>query len=341
VGGYSTLVCAAGERVLAAHGFGIVPQRGLDGIEEADTVIVPGIADETARLPEETLSALRLAAARGARMASICTGAFVLGQAGLLSGRRATTHWTSIEEFRRQFPDVQVEPDVLYVDEGDLITSAGVAAGIDMCLHLVRRDRGAEAANRAARRVVVAPHRDGGQAQFIDAPVPAAPDTSLEATRAWALERLREPLTVDAMARHAGYAPRTFARRFRAETGTTPLQWLVAQRVLHARRLLETTELPIEHVAFEAGFGTAVSLREHFRRATRTTPTAYRAAFRLTRVAAAGGHRVEPGADPRDVATISFDTRTESSPHPDVATIRPSMRDKSSRRRADRRGRLA
>jgi transcriptional regulator GlxA family with amidase domain len=275
VRGYETVVCAATPHVSAAHGFGIVAPAGLEALAAADTVVVPGIADETTPLGEPTLAALR---ATRARMVSICTGAFVLGWAGLLDGRRATTHWRSIDEFRRQFPRVEVDPDVLYVDEGDLLTSAGVAAGIDLCLHLVARDHGAEAANRAARRVVVAPHRAGGQAQFIDRPLPVA-SGSLEATREWALGRLEEPLTIEAMARHAGFAPRTFARRFRAETGTTPLQWLLTQRVLLARRLLEATDLPVEHVAARAGFGTAVSLREHFRRAVATTPTAYRAAF--------------------------------------------------------------
>ena len=279
VRGYETVVCAATPQVAAAHGFGIAAPAGLEALAAADTVVVPGIADERARLPEETLETLRAAARRGARMASICTGAFVLGQAGLLDGRRATTHWRHVDDLRAQFPLVEVEPDVLYVDEGDLVTSAGVAAGIDLCLHLVRRDLGAEAANAAARRVVVAPHRDGGQAQFVDRPVPAAAAAGLEPTRAWALERLHEPLTVEAMAGHAGYAPRTFARRFRQETGTTPLQWLLAQRVVHARRLLETTDLPVEHVADRAGFGSAVNLREHFRRHVATTPTAYRRAF--------------------------------------------------------------
>ena len=282
VRGYETVVCAAAPHVAAAHGFGIVAPAGLGALASAATVIVPGMADEQARLPDATLDALRTAAARGARMASICTGAFALGQAGLLDGRRATTHWWHVDQLQEQFPLAQVEPDVLYVDEGDLLTSAGVAAGIDLCLHLVRRDRGAEAANAAARRVVVAPHRDGGQAQFIDRPVPSAQEGGLEPTRAWALERLHEPLTVEAMARHAGYAPRTFARRFRQETGTTPLQWLLAQRVIHARRLLETTSLPVEDVAAQAGFGTAVNLREHFRRHVATTPTAYRRAFSPT-----------------------------------------------------------
>jgi transcriptional regulator GlxA family with amidase domain len=247
--------------VPSTTGFAIDVPRGLDAVAEADTV-------------------LRAAHERGARVASICTGAFVLAQAGLLDGRRATTHWAHAERLARHYPAVTVDPGVLYVDEGDVLTSAGVAAGIDLCLHLVRRDHGAEVANAVARRIVVAPHRDGGQAQFVEAPLPPAGNRGLEATRAWAAHRLREPLTVAAMARHAACSERTFARRFRAETGTTPLQWLLGQRVLHARRLLEATDLPVEHVADEAGFGTAASLRSHFRRATATTPLAYRRTFR-------------------------------------------------------------
>jgi transcriptional regulator GlxA family with amidase domain len=275
---YDTVVCAPTPEITTAQGFGIRAQAGLDVLAAADTVIVPGISDEESPTDPVVLEAVRAAAARGARMASICTGAFVLGWAGLLSGRRVTTHWRFADDLSRLFGEAIVEPDVLWVDEGDLVTSAGVAAGIDLCLHLVRRDHGAEAANRVARRMVVAPQRSGGQAQFVERPVPGAAG-SLEATRAWMLERLHEPLTVDAMARHAGYSPRTFARRFRAETGTTPLQWLLAQRVLAAQRLLEASDEPVETVAARCGFGTAAGLREHFRRATATTPTAYRAAF--------------------------------------------------------------
>ena len=217
---------------------------------------------------------------RGARVASICTGAFALAHAGLLDGRRATTHWDSTAALAERFPQVEVDPGVLYVDEGDVLTSAGVAAGVDLCLHIVRRDHGAELAARVARRIVVAPHREGGQAQFIERPIAGPGSGSLEPTRAWARERLAEPLDVRTMARHACVSERTFARRFRAETGTTPLRWLLAQRVLEARRLLEATDLPVETVAGRAGFGTAASLREHFARATATTPTAYRRAFR-------------------------------------------------------------
>jgi transcriptional regulator GlxA family with amidase domain len=212
-------------------------------------------------------------------MVTICTGAFVLAAAGLLDGRRATTHWYYAARLAERHPAITVEPDVLFVDEGEVMTSAGVAAGIDLCLHIVRCDHGADVANAAARRIVVAPHRSGGQAQFIDRPVAGPAGTTLAATRAWMLERLPDALTVADMAAHAGYSERTFARRFRAETGTTPLQWLLSQRVLEARRLLEECDLPVEAIAWRCGFGTAASLRDHFRRATATTPTAYRRAF--------------------------------------------------------------
>jgi transcriptional regulator GlxA family with amidase domain len=280
-GRYAFTACGVrAGNVPSTTGFAIDVPRGLDAVAEADTVLVPGLRPSQWPPPAAALDALRAAHERGARVASICTGAFVLAQAGLLDGRRATTHWAHAERLARHYPAVTVDPGVLYVDEGDVLTSAGVAAGIDLCLHLVRRDHGAEVANAVARRIVVAPHRDGGQAQFVEAPLRPAGDRGLEATRAWAAHRLREPLTVAAMARHAACSERTFARRFRAETGTTPLQWLLGQRVLHARRLLEATDLPVEHVADEAGFGTAASLRSHFRRATATTPLAYRRTFR-------------------------------------------------------------
>ncbi len=230
-------------------------------------------------LPEELAAALRRVVARGGRVASICTGAFALAHAGLLEGRRATTHWAAAPELARRFPSIEVDPAALYVDEGQVLTSAGLSAGIDLCLHLVRRDHGESMGAAVARAMVAAPHREGGQAQYIDRPLPAR-DGSLAATRRWALDRLEQPLDAAALARHAGVSTRTFARRFRAETGATPLQWLLSQRVLEARRLLERTDLPVEEVAAAAGFGTAASLREHFRRATATTPTAYRRSFR-------------------------------------------------------------
>ncbi|HEV2812854.1 MAG TPA: helix-turn-helix domain-containing protein [Solirubrobacteraceae bacterium] len=267
---------APGE-VPTSTGFSIVASHGLDALERADTVIVPGHAEVTRDWPPEALDALR---SFDGRLVSICTGAFVLAAARLLDGRRATTHWYDAPRLAALYPRVDVDPDVLYVDEGRILTSAGVAAGIDLCLHLVRQDHGAEVANAVARRIVVAPHRSGGQAQFVDRPLPASDADGLEATRAWALARLDEPLTVAAMARHALMSERSFARRFRAETGTTPLRWLIDQRVAHARRLLEQTDLPVEAVAAGAGFGTATGLREHFGRAVQTTPTAYRRAFR-------------------------------------------------------------
>jgi transcriptional regulator GlxA family with amidase domain len=267
-------------KVPTTTGFSLHVERGLEALAEADTVLVPGFAPVSAPPPSRVLEALRAAHARGARIGSICTGAFALAHTGLLDGRRATTHWAYAERLAEWHPAVEVDARVLYIDEDDVVTSAGVAAGIDLCLHLVRRDHGVEAANAIARRIVVAPHRDGGQAQFVEAPLPPTAGRGFAATRAWALERLREPLTVAAMAAHAGCSERTFARRFRAETATTPLQWLLRQRVLHARRLLEATDLPVEDVADRAGFGTATSLRAHFRRATATTPLAYRRTFR-------------------------------------------------------------
>jgi transcriptional regulator GlxA family with amidase domain len=267
-----------GAPVRTTSGFSVVPDRGLKALHRADTVVVPGYAALFDPPPPEALDALRAAARRGARLLSVCTGAFGLAHAGLLDGRRATTHWAWADELARRFPAVAIEPDALFVDEGDVLTSAGLSAGIDLSLHVIRRDFGAEVGERVARHMVAAPHREGGQAQFFKPELP--PSTgSLEPTRRWALERLDEPLDVAAMSRHAGVSPRTFARRFRAETGTTPHQWLLTQRVLEARRLLEATDLPVDEVAWRAGFGTAASLRDHFRRATATTPTAYRRSF--------------------------------------------------------------
>jgi AraC family transcriptional regulator, transcriptional activator FtrA len=212
----------------------------------------------------------------------VCTGAFLLGQAGLLDGRRATTHWMWSGDLARRFPAVEVDRDVLFVDGGDgIFTSAGTAAGIDLCLHLVRLDHGAAVANAVARRMVVPPQRDGGQAQFVAAPVPDdCEDDAIGRTMAWAVERVDQSLGVDDLAREAIMSPRTFARRFRAVTGTTPMQWLLRQRVLHAQRLLETTDLPVERVAERSGFGTPAALRVHFRRVAGTSPLAYRRTFR-------------------------------------------------------------
>ncbi|HKT82919.1 MAG TPA: helix-turn-helix domain-containing protein [Solirubrobacterales bacterium] len=279
---YEFSTCSLDGRPLrSTTGFGVVPEGDHSLLEEADTVVVPAYFDIFSAPPQEAIAALRAAADRGARVISICTGAFALAHAGLLDGRRATTHWAFAAEMARRFPAVEVDAAALYLDEGAVMTSAGLSAGIDLCLHVIREDCGAAVGEQVARHMVAAPHREGGQAQFIERPDPPAVALgSLEATRRWAVEHLAEPLDVAAMSRHAGVSPRTFARRFREETGTTPLQWLLNRRVQEARRLLEESELPIDAVAWQSGFGTAASLRDHFRRITATTPTAYRRSFR-------------------------------------------------------------
>jgi len=278
---YRLTVC--GEQVgpvRTSTGFAIVAEHGLNTLRRADTIVVPGIEDDGIPPQPETLQALRAADRRGVRLISICTGAFVLAAAGILDGRRAATHWRHAADLQRRYPAVEVDARVLYVDDDRVLTSAGVASGIDLCLHVVARDHGAAVANAIARRMVVAPHRGGGQAQFVERALPERSDDGLGATRAWMLERLEQPLTVAAMASHAVRSERSFMRHFRAETGSTPLRWLHEQRILHARRLLEETDMPVEDVAAGSGFGTATNLREHFRRATHTTPTAYRRTFR-------------------------------------------------------------
>lgn len=229
--------------------------------------------------PPAVLDALRAAHARGATLLSVCSGAFLLGATGLLDGRRCTTHWRYAKEFAERFPTASLDPDVLYVDDGDLITSAGTAAGIDACLHLVRRELGSQAATAIARRMVVPPHREGGQRQFIELPVPEHSGDSLQELRDWMIENLVEEHTVPALARRAGMSERTFARRFGAETGTTPHRWLSLQRVQHARELLERTELDVEEVAQRCGFGTSALLRHHFRRVVGVAPHDYRRTF--------------------------------------------------------------
>jgi transcriptional regulator GlxA family with amidase domain len=277
---YEVTCCSeGGAEIATTSGFGLSPEHGLDVLETADTVAVPGYFALLDPPPTAVVEALRDAAGRGARVVSVCTGAFALAHAGLLDGRGATTHWAHADQLAGLFPRVDVDPAALYVDEGEVMTSAGLSAGIDLAMHIVRKDFGAAAGELVARRMVAAPHREGGQAQFIKR-APPGESGSLEATRRWAAERLAEPLDVAAMAQHAAVSPRTFARRFREETGTTPLRWLLAQRVLEAQRLLEESDLPIEEVAWRAGFGTAASLREHFRRMTATTPSGYRRSFR-------------------------------------------------------------
>ncbi len=251
----------------------------LSAVERAGTVVLPGWRDPAEPPPEPLLGAIRSAHGRGARVMSICSGVFVLAATGLLDGRSATTHWRHVERLRVGYPRIRVEPGVLYVDNGSILTSAGSAAGIDAGLHLIRRDHGARVANAVARRLVVPPHRDGGQAQFIDRPVGSDDAPALGAILQWALEHLHEPLTVESLAARSHMSTRTFARRFREATGTTPHRWLTRNRVLRAQELLETTRLGIDEIAALTGLGSAANLRHHFVRIARTTPSRYRAAF--------------------------------------------------------------
>ncbi|WP_371502040.1 helix-turn-helix domain-containing protein [Kitasatospora sp. NBC_00374] len=256
---------------------------GLAELERADTVIVPACADLQGDPPPEQLDALRGAYARGARIASICTGAFTLAAAGLLDGRRATTHWMHAAELAERWPAVKLDPNVLYTQDERIFTSAGECAGLDLCLHLVRLDHGSHVANTLARRMVIPPHREGGQAQYIDQPLPRAESTGLAPALGWARARLHRPLTIDDLAGRAAMSKRSFLRHFRAATGTTPLQWLLHERVARARDLLETTDDTVEHLAEQCGFGSAQSLRVHFTRINRTTPRRYRQTFDSTR----------------------------------------------------------
>jgi transcriptional regulator GlxA family with amidase domain len=274
-----------GGPVRTSAGFTVLPDHDAGLLATADTVLLPGV-QFSATMPDGTLPAevvaVLQAAARRSRVVSICTGAFALAAAGLLDGRRATTHWLYADRFRELHPQVDLDPDVLFVDDGDVLTSAGNAAGIDLLLHLVRSDHGSEVANRAARRSVVAPWRDGGQSQFIERAVPELGDAGTAATRAWALTRLGEPLPLEQLAAHARVSVRTFTRRFRQETGLSPQRWLTQQRVALARQLLESTDTPVERIAAEAGFGTTASLRQHLHAAIGVAPLAYRRTFRGT-----------------------------------------------------------
>ncbi len=263
--------------VRTMSGFGLDVSHGLERIATADLVAVPAIQRDTP-VPDELVTALRAAHDRGARVMSVCSGAFVLGHAGLLDDRDCTTHWSYADELAREFPRARVNADVLYVDCDRVLTSAGTAAGIDAALYLVRQEFGERVANRMARRMVMPPHREGGQRQYVDRPVPVEADTLAE-TLSWMTENLDAELTVDELAQRAHLSSRTFARRFRSETGTTPHHWLTGQRVLAAQRLLEETEQPVETVADLVGFGSAAVLRHHFTRRVGTTPTDYRRTF--------------------------------------------------------------
>jgi len=275
-------VCAAEAGELRSQaGFGIVARHGLRTLAWADIVVVPSWRDPHETPPAPLLAALRRAHARGALIVGLCVGAFVLAEAGLLDGRRATTHWRWAAHFAARYPQVRLDPDVLYVDAGDVLTSAGTAAGIDCCLHVLRRRLGAEAANRMARTLVVPPHRQGSQAQYIEQPVLAtARDTPLTKALDWAARHLDTAHSLDSLAARAAMSRRSFTRHFRQHTGTTVGQWLLAQRLALAQRLLETTVQPVERIAEKAGFGSALSMRQHFGQALNTTPSMYRREFR-------------------------------------------------------------
>ncbi|BEP45140.1 MULTISPECIES: GlxA family transcriptional regulator [Variovorax] len=274
-------VCAPEPGELRTNaGFSLVVPHGLEAIRRARIVVVPSWRDDCSAAPPELVRALQAAHRRGATVVGLCLGAFVLAEAGLLDGRPATTHWKLAPAFARQYPKVKLQPEVLYVEDGNVLTSAGTAAGIDCCLHLLRVRYGAETANRAARRMVVAPHRQGGQAQYIEQPVPATAERDrLAPLLEWLGRHLDRPHELDDLARRALMSRRNFTRRFRESTGTTVGQWMQNQRLALAQRLLETTDHPVERVATGAGFGSAVSLRKHFLSAFKVSPTAYRQQF--------------------------------------------------------------
>jgi AraC family transcriptional regulator, transcriptional activator FtrA len=280
---YSLLVCGPAPSVMTEGGIRVQVPHGLDALAGAQTIVVLPTLDSASVPAAPVLDALRLARSRGQRIVSLCTGVFVLAAAGLLDGHTATTHWSECADLARQYPRVSVDPKVLYTDEGDLLTSAGSAASLDLCLHLVQRDHGTEIAARVARDLVVPLHRPGGQAQYIETPMPPLDDGDLFAdTIGWLRGHLDEQVTVADLATRAAMSPRTFARRFLASTGTTPLSWIVLERIRLAQRLLETSDLPVDVLARESGFGSPDNLRKHFGRALRTTPQAYRRAFRAT-----------------------------------------------------------
>ncbi|MCY0912296.1 GlxA family transcriptional regulator [Massilia antarctica] len=279
---FEVRVCALEQGPLrTSAGFAIAPESGLEVLDEADIVVMPAWHDDCRRAPPALLDALRHAHARGALVVGLCLGAFPLAQAGLLDGRTATTHWAAAAELAQRYPRVQVNQEVLYVDQGDVLTSAGVAAGLDCCLHLVRQLCGAEIANRVARRLLIAPHRDGGQAQFIERPLPVSvSEGRFSQVLDWVTQHLGEAHSIDALAERASMSRRNFTRHFRQSTGTSFKHWILNQRVAHAQRMLESGDASIERVAQEAGFGSALSLRQHFRTNLRTSPSAYRKLFR-------------------------------------------------------------
>ncbi|MGW9710022.1 GlxA family transcriptional regulator [Streptomyces albidoflavus] len=277
---YDFRLCSPEPRTLMRDGFfTLTGVAGLEAADAADTLIVPNRPDTEVLRRPAVLDAVRRAHARGARLVGFCSGAFTLAEAGVLDGRRATAHWQWADDFRARFPSVQLEPEVLFVDDGDILTAAGSAAALDLGLHLVRRDHGAEVANAVSRRLVFAAHREGGQRQFVERPMPDLPDESLAPVLAWAQERLDAPLTVAGLAARAAVSPATLHRRFQAQLGTTPLTWLTRERLALACRLIERGESRFEMVARRSGIGTAAHLRTLMRRETGITPSAYRSRF--------------------------------------------------------------
>ncbi|HEY8607930.1 MAG TPA: helix-turn-helix domain-containing protein [Noviherbaspirillum sp.] len=276
---YKVNVCGERRRIRTGF-FEIRAQCGLEALCEADTILVPGTGDPAGPVSARVVAALRRAAARGARIASICSGAFVLAAAGLLDGRRATTHWAGAAELARRYPEVIVDPNVLFVDNGQILTSAGASAGLDLCLHLIGKDYGAAVAADAARLAVIPLVRDGGQAQFINQPAPAA-TASLQTLMLWLQQNLQAPLTLEKIARKGMMSTRTLTRRFQEQTGTSPVQWLQTARVRRAQQLLETTALSVERIAAEAGFASLTTFREQFAKMVGTSPRQYRKAFRM------------------------------------------------------------
>ncbi|WP_282083402.1 helix-turn-helix domain-containing protein [Streptomyces tendae] len=338
---YRLLVCAGEEGPLrTTGGLELTAPQGLEAISRAGTVVVPAWRSITSPPPEEALDALRRAHEEGARIVGLCTGAFVLAAAGLLDGRPATTHWMYAPTLAKRYPSVHVDPRELFVDDGDVLTSAGTAAGIDLCLHIVRSDHGNEAAGALARRLVVPPRRSGGQERYLDRSLPEEIGADpLAEVVAWALEHLHEQFDVETLAARAYMSRRTFDRRFRSLTGSAPLQWLITQRVLQAQRLLETSDYSVDEVAGRCGFRSPVALRGHFRRQLGSSPAAYRAAYRARRPqgdrqpdpdTTAGASRPLPPSDPPAALTpenaVPFQTRRTATPMPAGAASVPGQR---------------
>ena len=277
---YSVRLCSETPEIRMLGGATVRTSFGLADLAEADTVVIPSVADASKVASPAVVEAIRAASQRDSRLVSICSGAFALAEAGVLDGRRATTHWIYADLLQQRFPEVDVDPTPLYVDEGDVLTSAGCAAGLDLCLHIVRSDHGAHVANDVARRLVISPHRAGGQAQYIESPVPA-PTTDGEIARGmdWAMAHLDAPITLDELAAQSSLSRRSYLRRFAKATGTTPIKWLIAQRIQASLALLESSDLSVEQIAARVGFDSPVTFRHHFVRSLRTTPSEYRACF--------------------------------------------------------------